>query len=247
MRRLIQFSCEGDRLIGTVDEALGTTGVLIVSGGNEVRSGAHRGMALLAQRLAAGDVPVLRFDRRGIGDSQGSNGGYAASAPDIAAALAAFRREQPHVTRVIGFGNCDAATALALLSDGFDALVLANPWLGDEDAPPPPAALRNHYMRQVFRASAWRGAAKAGVSSTIKTMAGAFARPTEQPLTAQIAAALARRPTTVILATGDRTAQVFAAAVSMPEAVRVIRIDTASHSFAGHVDALERALIDAAR
>ena len=48
MRELISFPCEGDTLAGTLDDAPGATGLLIVSGGNEIRCGAHRGMALLA-------------------------------------------------------------------------------------------------------------------------------------------------------------------------------------------------------
>ena len=62
----------GDTLFGTLDKAPGKTGLLIVSGGNEIRIGAHRGMALLAQRLAArrdSGVPLRpagnrRFDGR---------------------------------------------------------------------------------------------------------------------------------------------------------------------------------------
>ena len=77
MRELIAFDCTGETLLGALDRAKGATGLLIVSGGNEVRMGAHRGMASLAARLAARGVPVFRFDRRGIGDSSGENGGYA--------------------------------------------------------------------------------------------------------------------------------------------------------------------------
>ncbi|MCZ3268409.1 hypothetical protein NYZ59_19170, partial [Acinetobacter baumannii] len=73
MRSLIAFPCAGDTLIGTLDAAPGTTGLLIVSGGNEIRCGAHRGMALLAQSVSAAGHPVFRYDRRGIGDSTGEN------------------------------------------------------------------------------------------------------------------------------------------------------------------------------
>jgi hypothetical protein len=64
MRTVTAFACAGETLVGTLDTATGETGLLIVSGGNEIRIGAHRGMALLAQRLAARGVPVFRFDRR---------------------------------------------------------------------------------------------------------------------------------------------------------------------------------------
>ncbi|WP_334007723.1 hypothetical protein [Sphingomonas aerolata] len=114
MRRLIAVPCEGETLVATLDEAAGATGVLIVSGGNEIRSGAHRGMAMLARRLAAGGTPVFRYDRRGIGDSSGENRGFLSAQADLVAAAAAFRAAVPHVTRLVGFGNCDAASALAL-------------------------------------------------------------------------------------------------------------------------------------
>src|SRR3546814_9170156 len=83
MRHQLTFACEGAALAATLDEAPGTTGLLIVSGGNEIRSGAHRGRAMLAQRIAAAGHPVFRFDRRAIGDSEGENGGFEASGPDI--------------------------------------------------------------------------------------------------------------------------------------------------------------------
>lgn len=241
---MISYICEGCRLIGTIDAAPGKVGILIVSGGNEIRCGAHRGMALLAQRLAAAGVSVFRFDRRGIGDSEGTNGGYATSSPDIAAALAAFLREQPQVERVVGFGNCDAATALLLLANGFDALVLANPWLGDDEAAHPAAALRRHYVRRLVDQAAWRGLLLGGLSRTIKNLMRIFRRDAEQPLTRRFADALRHQPATIVLATGDRTAQVFAAAMPPSEGTRIVRLDTASHSFAGHIDDLERILLD---
>ncbi|WP_443018676.1 hypothetical protein [Sphingomonas sp. 7/4-4] len=95
MRKLIEFPCAGETLFGTLDEAPGTTGLLIVSGGNEIRVGAHRGMALLAGRLAEAGHPVFRFDRRGVGDSSGENHGFESSPDDIAAAAAAFRQAAP--------------------------------------------------------------------------------------------------------------------------------------------------------
>ncbi|HEY6965299.1 MAG TPA: hydrolase 1, exosortase A system-associated, partial [Erythrobacter sp.] len=65
------FACGSLTLAGTLDTAPGSTGLLIVTGGNEVRSGAFGGQAALAARIAAAGFPVFRFDRRGIGDSEG--------------------------------------------------------------------------------------------------------------------------------------------------------------------------------
>ena len=61
----------------TLDSAPGTTGLLMVSGGNEIRAGAFNGQSRLAAEIAAAGFPVFRFDRRGIGDSEGTNRGFA--------------------------------------------------------------------------------------------------------------------------------------------------------------------------
>ena len=113
MRRLIEFACAGDTLTGTLDEAPGQTGLLIVSGGNEIRIGAHRGMALLAARLAATGTPVFRYDRRGIGDSTGENAGFVAAADIKFAGAPLWRRAEP--------GN-DLALA-ALIADDVAAWI----------------------------------------------------------------------------------------------------------------------------
>ena len=135
MRHQLNFDCEGAALAASLDDAPGSTGLLIVSGGNEIRSGAHRGMATLAQRVAAAGHPVFRFDRRGVGDSEGDNGGFESSGPDIAAAIAAFREESPQVSSIVAFGNCDAASALLLHQPlAIDGLIVANPWTYESDA-----------------------------------------------------------------------------------------------------------------
>ncbi|MCH2487539.1 MAG: hydrolase 1, exosortase A system-associated, partial [Erythrobacter sp.] len=46
-RRHLTFLCEGDRLAATLDEGEQETGLLLVTGGNEIRSGAFSGQAAL--------------------------------------------------------------------------------------------------------------------------------------------------------------------------------------------------------
>ena len=88
-RHHLTFACEDDTLAGTLDDASGTSGLLLVTGGNEIRAGAFAGQALLAARIAVAGHPVFRFDRRGVGDSTGENRGFRASGADVSAALAA--------------------------------------------------------------------------------------------------------------------------------------------------------------
>ncbi len=109
-------------------------------------------MALLAQSVSAAGHPVFRYDRRGIGDSTGVNGGFQAARDDLIAAAAAFRANAPQLDRIVGFGNCDAASTLALFgrNAGIDRLLLANPWTIEQtDALPPAAAIRATYRQRL--------------------------------------------------------------------------------------------------
>lgn len=239
MRSALTFPCEGVTLAGTLDAASGTTGLLIVSGGNEVRSGAHRGMAELASLIAAQGYPVFRFDRRGIGESAGESQGFRSSGPDIRAALDAFRAAQPQLTRVVAFGNCDAATALILHGTPVDARVLANPWvIPSSGTMPPPAAIKDRYARRLRDPEAWKAliSGKIDLGKLAKGLGRlAAAKPAapdslaDKTVRALEASAI---PTTILLATGDATAIAFADVWRNDPAIPVVRIDTASHSFA---------------
>ncbi|MET0308514.1 MAG: hydrolase 1, exosortase A system-associated [Sphingomonas sp.] len=250
MRSLIEFSCAGEALYGTLDEAPGATGLLIVSGGNEIRIGAHRGMAQLAQRVAEAGYPVFRFDRRGIGDSSGDNHGFESSADDIAAAARTFR-SQAGAARIVAFGNCDAATALAFFHEqaGIDALVLANPWVIEQvDELPPAAAIRSHYAQKLRDPREWLRLLRGGVNITklFKGLAKLSKKPIEEPtgLAARLAASLdqSRAPVTLLLAKGDNTAIAFADAFQRPifdaarKRMKIRHLDSASHSFAATSD-----------
>lgn len=245
MRRVIAFACASETLLGTLDEAPGTTGVLIISGGNEIRIGAHRGMALLAARLAAAGAPVFRFDRRGVGDSSGENGGFESAGPDIATAVAAFRHAAPELERVIAFGNCDGASAVLLHGDGlFDAVALANPWLGAEtDDLPPAAAIRARYLAQARNPAAWAKllAGRMNMTNLVNGLRKISVKRDESAhqLEQQVFVALAGQShARILLATGDATAIAFAdAARRRGYRGSIERVDTASHSFARGSDA----------
>jgi exosortase A-associated hydrolase 1 len=190
-----------------------------VTGGNETRAGAFSGQAQMAARIAATGYPVLRFDRRGVGDSSGENSGFTGSAEDIAAAIAAFRCEQPQLSHIVAFGNCDAASALMLAQGpGADALALANPWTFDTpDEAPPPDAVRRRYAEKLKDPRELLRLVTGGVS--IRKLASGVVRalsPAAPPssLLARMQAGVAGfdGPVRYLIAERDRTGQAFMAA-----------------------------------
>jgi exosortase A-associated hydrolase 1 len=251
-RKHFTLACEGLQLAASLDMAGATTGLLIVTGGNELRSGPWSSQSQLAQRIAASGFPVMRFDRRGVGDSEGTNGSFLASGPDIAAALHAFRAHVPTLKKVVAYGNCDAASALMLAKGaGCDALVLANPWTFDpepkpepetrvveptpEPTPMPPAALRSYYLRRLFNPAALKRlfSGKVKVSAMTESLVDSV-RPAPPPstLAQNMAEGLAEfgGPVAILLAENDRTAQAFKAVWDKSDP-RLRLCPKAGHSF----------------
>lgn len=261
MTRLpLSFGCGNQTLAGTLDTAPGTCGLLIVSGGNEIRTGAFGGQALLAARIARAGFPVFRFDRRGVGDSEGENRGFRKSAGDIAAALDAFRAMAPQITRVVGFGNCDAASALMLAGGaGFDGLVLSNPWTiegadgAEDNATPPPAAIRARYLEKLKNPREIARLLGGGVD--LRKLARGLTRslrpaPPPSTLAEEMRTGLAgfAGDVRILLATADRTAQVFESAWN-PSDPRIRRCDGAGHAYVEpeHRDWLKAEILSALR
>lgn len=260
MRRLLSFECEGVELAASLNEGDGTTGLLMVTGGSQTRIGSHRMYERLAKALAERGLPCFRYDRRGVGDSEGEDPGYLASGPDIAAAAAAFRAQCPALTRVIGFGLCDGATALALFGRmaGMGGIILVNPWLVEAagDAPPP-AAIKAHYRQRLTSVSGWKKllSGQVDMRKLFKGVAKISTAPGGSSLAGQVADALKRDrlPAHLILAHGDGTA---IAAASELEALAfkgliasTIVLETDSHTFArpGDEAALLAAVLEARR
>lgn len=239
-RRPITFDCAGDTLAGTLDTADGASGLLLVSGGNEIRSGAFSGQARLAAQVAAQGFPVFRFDRRGVGDSEGTNRGFHESREDILAAIAAFRRECPQMQRVVAFGNCDAASALMLMQgDMCDALVLSNPWTfedaEEDDDLPPAAAIRSRYAAKLRDPAELVRLLKGQVD--IRKLAGGIKSILSKPvspgsLAQDMANGLdaATKPYVILIAENDGTGQAFAKSWKGTNGP-LLRCEGASHAY----------------
>lgn len=233
------IDCEGTAMAISVTRPAGAirAGVLLVSGGNEVRAGAHRGQAMLAERLATAGIMTLRYDRRGVGDSGGENRGFAEAGADMAAALAALRNAAEALP-IIGVGNCDAASALLLHGAALPlaAQILANPWTldnDDQDDPndadpshtasgaakplPSAAAIKARYLAKLRDPAALWALVTGGVNlravlAGLRKVATSSAPPvSDDNVAGRMAAALAAttRPTLILAAARDTTAMLF--------------------------------------
>jgi exosortase A-associated hydrolase 1 len=159
-QRAIRFQCEGANLYGVVAVPEGTAvrGVLIVVGGPQYRSGSHRQFMLLAGDLAAVGVPVMRFDYRGMGDSEGEPRTFEDVGEDIGAAIDRFVVEVPTMTEVVIWGLCDAASAALFYAHGdarVRGLVLLNPWVRTDQGIAK-AYLKHYYLARLLDRDLWR-------------------------------------------------------------------------------------------
>jgi exosortase A-associated hydrolase 1 len=99
----------------------------------------------------------MRFDYRGMGDSEGYAQTFETVNEDIRAAINAFLERVPSVRRVAIWGLCDAASS-ALLYAHTDArvslLILLNPWVHTE-AGAARAQLKYYYLARLTQRSFW--------------------------------------------------------------------------------------------
>jgi exosortase A-associated hydrolase 1 len=157
--RAISFPCKEQSLYGIVSmprQAL-PRGVLIVVGGPQYRAGSHRQFVLLARDLAARGIPVMRFDYRGMGDSDGDARTFEDVESDIRHAIDEFFVQAPSLREVVIWGLCDAASAALFYAHAdprVGGLVLLNPWVRT-DGGMAKAYLKHYYLARLTDRELW--------------------------------------------------------------------------------------------
>ena len=158
--QVVVFDCAADRLVGitAVPEVAADVGVLILVGGPQYRVGSHRQFTLLARSLAEAGFASLRFDYRGMGDSEGEKCEFDNTEEEIAVAVDAFIQSVPGVSRVVLWGLCDAASSALIFGHRHPhvaGLVLLNPWVHNGDYSPQ-VKLAHYYRPSLSTRHQWR-------------------------------------------------------------------------------------------
>lgn len=205
IEKALAFPCAGDTLYGVLSlpPQPAARGVLIVVGGPQYRVGSHRQFTLLARELAACGIPVMRFDYRGMGDSQGASRSFEEVDEDLRCAVDQFMQQAPGLREVAIWGLCDAASA-ALFYAGRDTrvtgLALVNPWVRTEQGLAK-THLKHYYLRRLAEKEFWLkigrgrfhpGAAFKSLTGTISQVLAAQRNASASPI-GETAAALPAR------------------------------------------------------
>jgi uncharacterized protein len=181
----LRFRCHASWLIGilSLPQQPVARGVLIVTAGPQYRVGSHRQFTLLARHLAEQAIPVMRFDYRGMGDSEGESRGFESIGDDLQCAMLEFFSAVPQMKEVVIWGLCDGASAAALYASQdrrVCGLILLNPSV--RTAQGAARATLKHWWR-LLEPDFWR-----------KLIAGAVEPGAAHALLRQLLGAASRRP-----------------------------------------------------
>jgi exosortase A-associated hydrolase 1 len=172
----------GDAAVGVLHPAAAADGlgVVLPVGGPQYRVGSHRQFVLIARALSERGHAVLRFDTRGMGDSDGGFPGFEAIDDDLRAAVDALIARAPAVRRVVLWGLCDAASAILFYAHRDPrvvGVVLVNPWVRTLEGQAK-AEVRHYYGGRLASRAFWRRFARGevAVGASLRSLVGTLAR-----------------------------------------------------------------------
>lgn len=231
MEEPVQFTCNHKRLYGILhipDAMVDLSAVvIIITGGPQVRTGAHRLYVQLSRFLCEHNWPSLRFDYEGAGDSEGDYVGFQYAEPSISAAMHFLQNKLKGKLSFIIWSLCDGATAAALYAathqEYISGLILCNPLVLTEEGLAR-STIRHYYSKRIFNKDFLRKllCCKLDLKSSVKSLLEYFkhahflineksACSVEQKLPDMVIQSLSvfKKPIRVILSTDDIVASNF--------------------------------------
>jgi exosortase A-associated hydrolase 1 len=168
--RALTFDCCGDQLVGVLCEPTepAALGIVLLVGGPQYRAGSHRQYTELARALAGCGFTVLRFDFRGMGDSEGQPRDFEDGLEDdIATAVGVLMASAPRLGQVALWGLCGGANAALMYLASRDdrriaGVALANPWIRTETGQAK-TQIRHYYAGMLRDPKAWRRMLTGGI------------------------------------------------------------------------------------
>ena len=243
-QRALRFLCDGSCLVGIIDvpERPIERGLLVVTDAAQYRVGGHRQFALLSRTLAGRGIPVMRFDHRGCGDSEGDARSCDTIDDDIRSAITAFFMHLPDMKEVVIWGLGEAATAAALYAHTdprVRGLILLNPRV---EIPSPAArpGPRQYYLGRLGELAFWKKVATGNVdfaasAAALRQHLREAAADKTMALPERVLAGLScfEGQTLVVLGSADGSAREFDQLIGKHELkCRRVEIPFANHTFA---------------
>ncbi len=158
----VQFDCKGDKLLGMLHtpKNYNSTGLLIIVGGPQYRVGSHRQFLLLSRYLLKKKIASLRFDCRGMGDSEGIFHSFEEIYEDINHAINYMFSSCSKLTSIVIWGLCDAASAACMYGykdKRVSKLILLNPWVRT-DTSLAKTYIKHYYRKRIYSRAFWKKA-----------------------------------------------------------------------------------------
>ncbi len=183
----VVFDCRGEALMGVLHapEVASGIGVVLVVGGPQYRAGSHRQFVHLARAVCRAGHAMLRFDVRGMGDSEGAARPFDGVDDNVAAAIDALLARVHGVNQVVLWGLCDGASAAWLyLQATADPRVVGvcavNPWVRSLEGLAR-THVKHYYLKRVSSGAFWSKLLRGGVGGTALRELAAALRTTLAP------------------------------------------------------------------
>lgn len=155
----LSLAGDGYQLSAILHQGAATTGVLLIVGGPQYRVGSHRQFVKLSRYLAEQNIPSMRLDTAGMGDSSGSKTAFYQQTADIELAIDAFFKQCPQLTQVVLWGLCDAASAILIKLNRPDprisGVILLNPWVRQQQSYAK-TMLKHYYLKRLLSRQFWQ-------------------------------------------------------------------------------------------